>query len=60
MQTGDRDIVAFEIAFERFRKENIEQNKITGKNFMSLYYIESYSENDYLYGGLPNIFLINV
>ena len=50
---GDRDIVAFEIAFERFRKENIEQNKITGKNFMSLYYIESYSENDYLYGGLP-------
>ena len=50
---GDRDIVAFEIAFERFRKENVEQNKITGNNFMSLYYLNGYSENDYLYGGLP-------
>ncbi len=50
---GDRDIVAFEIAFERFRKENIEQNRITGANYMSMYHLSGYSESDYLCGGIP-------
>ena len=51
--TGDRDMIAFELAFEKFRKENIENKKATHTNPLSMYAMGSYYDDDYNYGGLP-------
>ncbi|MBS4760526.1 MAG: hypothetical protein KHX03_07510 [Clostridium sp.] len=49
--TGDRDMVAVELAFEKFRKENIETHKSTSRNALSMYYMSGYSNYTYLDGG---------
>ena len=51
--TGDKDMVAIELAFEKFRKENIANGKANVNNRYNLCYLSGYSESDYLYGGQP-------
>ena len=55
--TGDRDMIAIELAFEKFRKDSIKEQKNTPRNPLGLYYmgVEGYYEsmNSYLDGGTP-------
>ena len=51
--TGDIDTIAVEIAFEKFRKENIENNNISSNNFLSMYFLNMYAEENYLFAGVP-------
>lgn len=51
--TGDKDMVAIELAFEKFRKENIANGKANVNNRYNLHYLSGYSTEDYLSGGQP-------
>ena len=55
--TGDRDMIAIELAFENFRKDCFKENKNNKRNRLGLYNMadESYylAEGSYLEGGTP-------